>query len=96
MRFWLIIVTRPHVTLLWEAQQEDALVDTQRRLLTDEANCSVKPSVAGNWAILNGILKYKSHIYVPNSASVQAKILLRNHDDLQARHFEAYKTLELL
>ena len=27
------------VTLLWEVQQKDALVDTQRRLLADKANC---------------------------------------------------------
>ena len=84
------------VTLLQEAQQGDALVDTQRRLLADKANCPAGPSVASNWAILNGILKYKGCIYMPNSAPIRAEILLKNHDDPHSGHFEAYKPLELL
>ena len=84
------------VTLLWEAQQGDTLVDTQRRLLADKANCPAKLSVASNWAILDGILRYKGRINVPNSALVWAEILLRNYDDPHAGHFGAHKTLELL
>ena len=82
-------------TLLWEAQQKDALVDTQRCLLANEADGSPGPHVASNWAILDGILRYKSRIYVPKSASIQAEILLQNHDDPHAGHFETHKTLEL-
>ena len=84
------------VTLLWEAQQGDALIDTQRCLLVDKANCPAKQFVASNWAILAGILRYKGRIYVPNSAPVSAEILLKNHDNLHAGHFRAHKTLELL
>ena len=84
------------VTLLWEAQQGDALVDIQRRLLADKANCPARPFVASNWAILDGILRYKNHIYVPNSALVWAEILLMNYDDPYAGHFEDHKTFELL
>ena len=84
------------ITLLWEAQQGDALVDTQRRLLADKANRPAGPSVASNQAILNGILRYKGCIYMLNSAPVQVKILLRNQNDPHARHFGAHKTFELL
>ena len=84
------------VILFQEAQQGDILVDTQRRLLADKANCPAGPSIASNWAILNGILRYKGSIYVPNSVLVQAEILLKNHDNFHAGHFGAYKTLELL
>ena len=83
------------VTLLWETQQRDALVDTQRSLLADKANCPAGPSVTSNWAILNGILRYKGRIYVPSSALVRAKILLKNYDDPHAGHFGAHKTLKL-
>ena len=84
------------VTLLWEAQQENTFVDTQRRLLADEVNCLARPFVASNWAILDSILRYKSRIYVPNSAPVRAEILSKNHNDPHAGHFGAHKTLELL
>ena len=84
------------VTLLWEAQQKDALVDTQRRLLADKANCSAGLSVASNWAIVDGILRYKGRIYVLNNARVRAEILLKNHDNPYPGHFGAHKTLELL
>ena len=84
------------VTLPWEAQQGDALDDIQRRLLANKTNCPAGLSVTRNWAILDGILRYKSCIYVPSSAPVRAKILLKNHDDPHAEHFGADKTLELL
>ena len=84
------------VTLLWEAQQEDALSDTQRRLLADKANHSARPHVASNWAILDGILRYKNRIYMLKSATMQAEILLRNHNNLHAGHFGAHKPLKLL
>ena len=83
------------VTLLWEAQQGDAFVDTQKHLLADKANCPAGPFVTSDWAILDGILKYKSRIYVPSIAPAQAEILLKNHDNPHAGHFGAHKTLEL-
>ena len=84
------------VTLLRETQQKNILVDTQRHLLVDKANCPARPSVASNWAILDSILRYTDCIYVLNSTLVQAEILLKNHDNPHTGHFGAHKTLELL
>ena len=84
------------VIQFWEAQQGDAFVDTQRRLLADKANFPARLSVASNWVILDKILRYKGRIYMPNSAFLRAEILLKNFDNSHARHCGAHKPIKLL
>lgn len=72
-------------------QASDTLTQRKRRDVTSS------PEVGGSWSISSqGLMLFKSKVFVPEDHAVRSELLKRYHDDPFAGHFGAGRTLELI
>jgi RNase H-like domain found in reverse transcriptase/Reverse transcriptase (RNA-dependent DNA polymerase)/Integrase zinc binding domain/Chromo (CHRromatin Organisation MOdifier) domain/Integrase core domain len=82
--------------LIRELQLVDELAK-RKRLDSEEVARGSRKAGSGNWKVdPEGIVRFKSRLYVPEEKSLQAELLKRHHDDILAGHFGVEKTLDLL
>jgi hypothetical protein len=86
--------------ILWEVWhslkggvQEESIAKAARELWKDKSRGMVKST---EWLESEGLLMFRSKIYVPNDRDLQRRIIEQHHDTRIARHAGCFKTLELV
>jgi hypothetical protein len=73
--------------------QEEAVAKIARELQKDNGRGTVK---SAEWSESDGLLMFRSKIYVPNDRDLRCRIIEQHHDTRIARHAGRFKTLELI
>jgi hypothetical protein len=78
---------------LKDGVQEEAVVKAARELQKDKGRGTVK---SAEWSESDGLLMFRSKIYVPNDRDLRRRIIEQHHDTRIAGHAGRFKTLELV
>jgi hypothetical protein len=78
---------------LKDGVQEEVVAKAARKLQTDKGRGMVKST---EWSESDGLLMFRSKIYVPNDRDLWHCIIEQHHDMRIARHAGHFKTLELV
>jgi hypothetical protein len=78
---------------LRDSVQEEAVAKVARELRKDKGRGTVKST---EWSESDGLLMFRSKIYVPNDKDLRRRIIEQHHDMCIAGHAGRFKTLELI
>jgi hypothetical protein len=78
---------------LRDSVQEEAVAKAARELRKDKGRGTVK---SAEWSESDGLLMFRSKIYVPNDKDLRRRIIEQHHDTRIAGHAGRFKTLELV
>jgi hypothetical protein len=73
--------------------QEESVAKAARELRKDKSRGTVK---SAEWSESDGLLMFRSKIYVPNDRDLRRRIVEQHHDTCIAGHAGRFKTLELV
>jgi hypothetical protein len=73
--------------------QEESVVKVARELRKDKGRGTIK---SAEWSESDGLLMFRSKIYVPNDRDLRCHIIEQHHDTHIAGHAGRFKTLELI
>jgi hypothetical protein len=73
--------------------QEESVVKAARELWKDKGRGTIK---SAKWSKSNGLLMFRSNIYVPKDRDLRHRIIEQHHDMCITRHAGRFKTLELV
>jgi hypothetical protein len=86
--------------ILWEVRhslkdnvQEESVVKAARELQKDKSRGTIK---SAEWSESDGLLMFRSKIYVPKDRDLRCRIVKQHHNMCIARHAGRFKTLKLI
>jgi hypothetical protein len=73
--------------------QEELVVKVAMELWKDKGRGTIKST---EWSESDGLLMFRSKIYVPNDRDLRCRIIKQHHNTRIAKHAGCFRTLELI